>query len=114
MLWEGRSLADIREADVRAIVAAGLKEHLQLEYKSALYDTNERGNREFLLDICMFANTSGGVLLIGVHELRSENNQPTGAPDPNAPLGITLANPEAILAAYDARVMEAIEERLAL
>jgi hypothetical protein len=114
MLWEGRPLRELLEADIRAVVDAGLKEHLQLEYKSALYEDNERGRREFLLDVCMFANTAGGILLIGVPELRAENGQATGAPDPAAPLGVTAQNPEAVLAAYDARVMEAIEERLAL
>lgn len=62
----------------------------------------------------MFANTAGGVLLIGVPELRADNGQPTGAPDPAGTLGISVPNPAAELAAYDARVMEAIEERLAL
>jgi hypothetical protein len=114
MLWEGRTLNTIREADVRTVVQSGLKEHLQLEYKSSLYETNDRGRREFLLDICMFANTAGGVLLIGVPELRADHGQPTGAPDPAATLGVSVTNPEAELAAYDARVMEAIEERLAL
>jgi hypothetical protein len=47
-----------------------IEEHLQLEYKSALYEDNNRGRREFLLDICMFANSSGGILLtsLGVYE----------------------------------------------
>lgn len=112
MLWEGRPLRDIREADIRRLVESGLREHLQLEYKSALYENNERGGREFLLDVCMFANASGGILLVGIPELRDAGGQPTGAPDPAAALGLELGNPETILNAYDARVMEAIEERL--
>ena len=60
MLWEGRSLRDIRELDIRRLVESGLEEHLQLEYKSVLYDDSDRGRREFLLDICMFANAAGG------------------------------------------------------
>jgi hypothetical protein len=114
MLWEGRSLRDIREADVRRLVESGLEEHLQLEYKSELYDGGDRDRREFLLDICMFANTEGGILLLGVPERRDEQRQPTGTPDPAAILGIEVENPEAVLAGYDARVMEAIEERLPL
>jgi hypothetical protein len=114
MLWEGRPLRDIREVDVRRLVESGLEEHLQLEYKSALYEDSDRGKREFLLDVCMFANASGGVLLIGVPERRDAGGQPTGAPDPAGVLGLELPNPEALLNAYDARVMEAIEERLPL
>jgi hypothetical protein len=114
MLWEGRALREIGEADVRTLLDTQLSEHLQLEYKSALYDDNDRGNREFLQDICMLANTAGGILLIGVSERRDGRGQPTGSPDPNAQLGIELPNPETILGAYDARVTAAVEERLPL
>jgi hypothetical protein len=31
MLWEGRPLRELLEADICAVVDAGLKEHLQLE-----------------------------------------------------------------------------------
>jgi hypothetical protein len=114
MLWEGRSLRDIREPDLRGLVDSGLAEHLQLEYKSELYGHNQAGRKEFLLDICMFANTEGGILLLGISERRDEQGQPTGVPDPAGVLGIDVENPEAVLAGYDARAMEAIEERLPL
>src|SRR5450432_2981542 len=113
-MWEDKSLRDITEADVQQIVNSGLEEHLQLEYKSALYADNDQGNRESLQDICMFANAGGGILLIGVSELRDANNQPTGTPDPNAALGVDLANPEMALLAFDARVVTGIQERLPL
>jgi hypothetical protein len=114
MLWEGKALRDIRENDLRNILGAGLQEHLQLEYKSELYAESDRGRREFLQDVCMFANTEGGILLIGVPELRDDNGQPTGVPDVAGVLGLEVANPEAVLAGYDARVMDSIEERLPL
>jgi hypothetical protein len=63
MLWEGRALRDITEGDIRTLVDSGLEEHMQLEYKSQLYTDNDNGRREFLLDICMFANAEGGILL---------------------------------------------------
>ncbi len=40
MVWEDRRLRDITEADVRRLVDSGLEEHLQLEFKSALYPGN--------------------------------------------------------------------------
>lgn len=61
MLWEGKRLRDIQEADVRRIVAVKLEEHLQLEYKSALYNDTDRGRREFLLDTCMFADAAAAL-----------------------------------------------------
>ncbi len=114
MLWEGRRLRDITQADLRQIIDSELEEHLQLEYKSALYEDNDHGRREFLLDACMFANAEGGVLLIGVPERRDGQGHPTGVPNPGGALGVNVANPEAVLLAMDARVVAAIEERLPL
>ncbi len=113
-MWEDRRLRDITEADLRQIIDAQLEEHLQLEYKSALYENNERGHKEFLQDICMFANSGGGVMLIGISERRDEGGQPTGLPDPDAQLGIEIPNAEMMLQSYDARVVANIEERLPL
>ena len=114
MIWEGRRLRDVAEADLRLIIDSGLEEHLHVEYKGALYEDNDRGRREFLLDVCMFANSEGGVLLIGVPERRDGQGQPTGAPDPTGTLGLDIPNPELILNALDARVVAAVEERLPL
>jgi len=114
MVWEDRRLRDIAEADVSQLVSSGLEEHLQLEYKSALYDGGDRGGKECLLDICMFANAGGGILLLGVPERRDAQGQPTGAPDPDAPLGINIPNPEMALQSYDSRVLANIDDRLPL
>jgi len=75
-MWEDKRLRDITEANVRQLANAELEGHLQLEYKSALYENHERGHKEFLQDICMFANAGGGILLIGISEQRDANGQP--------------------------------------
>ena len=113
-MWEDRRLRDLTEADIRQLINAGQQEHLQLEYKSVLYTNSHHDARESLLDICQFANAAGGILLIGVPERRDAQDQPTGSPDPNAPLGITIPNPEAALLALDARVVASIEDRLTI
>jgi hypothetical protein len=112
LIFHGKPLREVTEADVRALVDAGLAEHVHLEYKRELYPGTEDGNKEFLLDVCMFANSQGGVLLVGVPEARDGNGQPTGIPDPGAQLGIRIQNPEATLLAYGARMGECIEESL--
>ena len=38
----------VTEQDVRALLNAGMREHLQLEYKSVSYEQNDNGRREFL------------------------------------------------------------------
>jgi Putative DNA-binding domain len=110
--FEGLPLRDLTEAHIQGLISAGVAEHLYLEYKSELYADNRDGRKEGLLDLCMFANAQGGVLLIGVSEQRDSAGQPTGLPDPAAELGIFVENPESLLQAYDGRVASCIEERL--
>jgi predicted HTH transcriptional regulator len=106
-MWEGRLITDIREQDIRQLVASGVQEYLQLDYKQGLYEDK----KEFLLDVCQFANAAGGILLIGIQELR-EGGKPTGVPDREAELGIELVNREAELLKLDAWVTTGIEETL--
>lgn len=110
MIFGNRPLREVTESDIRALVKSEMAEHLQLEYKSAGYERTEAGNREFLQDICQFANAAGGVLLIGVSELSGKD----GFPDPAADLGVVSANPDAELRTYDARIVSGIQERLAV
>jgi hypothetical protein len=109
---DGRPLREITERDVRAMLDTGMAEYLLLEYKSDLYDTSDRGRREFLLDVCMFANAQGGTLLVGIPEERGLDGQPSGLPETAAELGIESMNPEADLQGYDARIVAGIEDRL--
>jgi hypothetical protein len=115
MIWEGKRLSDITEADLRQILESGVEEHKHLDYKAELYSNNDAGQKDFLIDICAFANSEGGILLIGVPEMRApQNGQPTGAPDLSKFEGIESPNPESVLLGYDSRVVSGIEERLSL
>jgi len=111
MAFEDKNLASLTEDDIRTLVATGRREGPTLEYKSELYETGDRGNREFLLDVCMFANASGGTILIGIPEMRDAQERATGAPD-DAELGVDCPNPEQVLLGYETRILEAIDERL--
>jgi hypothetical protein len=112
MIFGNRLLRDITETDIRALVESGMAEHLQLEYKSAPYEKTGDGHREFLKDICMFANAIGGVLIVGITEIRGEDGKPSGVLDPGAELGVESANPENELLSYDSRIVACIQERL--
>ena len=114
MPFENKPVREITEADLREIIGAGLEEHLFLDYKAEPYAGNDDGRKEFLQDVCMFANAQGGLLLIGITERRDDQGQPTGIPDPEQRLGVVVGNPEALLQSYDASVAASIEERLPL
>ena len=102
MIFDLKPLREITQWDLQAVVNTGLAEHFRLEYKSELYQNNDRGRKEFLLDTCMFANSQGGGLPLGIMDTRDERGQATGIPDPDARLGLEVANPELVLQSYDA------------
>ncbi|HEY0794624.1 MAG TPA: ATP-binding protein [Acidisarcina sp.] len=102
---------DINEDDLIELVHVGRVEGPMLEYKGALYDTNDRGCKEFLLDICSMANSLGGYIFIGISEQR-DGSEGLGAPAGDVPLGITLTNPEQTLTGYETRILDCIDERL--
>src|SRR6266478_2437772 len=115
MIWEGKRLSEVTEVELRRILESGIEEHKHLEYKAELYPNNDAGQKDFLIDICAFANAEGGILLIGVPEARdTKNGQPTGAPDLSRFEGIEAANPQSVLLSYDSRVVSGVEERLSL
>jgi hypothetical protein len=115
MIWEGKGLSEVTEPDLRKILESGIEEHKHLDYKAELYATNDAGQKDFLIDVCAFANAEGGILLIGIPEMRDpKNGQPSGAPDVSKFEGVESPNPESVLVGYDSRVVSCIEERLSL
>lgn len=81
--------------------------------KQDVLGTMRDSKGQLLLDIAMFSNAQGGILLIGVPEARdASGGQPTGIPDPAAPLGIAVQNPESLLLAYGSSIEACVDERL--
>jgi len=112
--FEDKALRDLTEQEIRDLVQSGMEEHSTLEYKAEPWGNTDAGKKEFLLDCCMFANTKGGLIFVGIAEQRTPTGQPTGVPDPNAVLGVQLENPDATLRAYDASLAATTEERISL
>ncbi|HET8926032.1 MAG TPA: ATP-binding protein [Candidatus Acidoferrum sp.] len=102
MIWEDKRLNEVTELDLRKILDSGIEEHKHLDYKAELYPNNDAGQKDFLIDVCAFANAEGGILLIGVPEARdTKNGKPTGVPDLSKFEGIEVPNPESVLLGYD-------------
>lgn len=87
---EFRSLQDITSAVIQKLVDDEAGEDRFIEYKAALPLASDGEKKEFLADICAFANTSGGYLFFGIEEKRDDNGKTTGVPS-NA-TGIEVPN----------------------
>ncbi|MHB8549297.1 MAG: AlbA family DNA-binding domain-containing protein, partial [Thermoplasmataceae archaeon] len=62
------SLIDIAEADLVHLIETREPESQILEFKRDLPDRGNEARKEFLADVCAFANATGGDLLYGVEE----------------------------------------------
>jgi hypothetical protein len=85
MAFEGKAVDTIQLSDVEALVANRVSERKTLDYKELLHLDRESEKKEFLRDVCSFANASGGHLLFGVRQ--DKNGVPTeicGTDVPNA------------------------------
>ncbi|MEU1721844.1 ATP-binding protein [Nonomuraea sp. NPDC005692] len=56
----------ISYADITEMISAGDTEAHDLEFKSQIYDASEKSKRLLATDAAAFANSSGGVILIGI------------------------------------------------
>ena len=58
----------ITEQPLRALIETGARESLYIDYKRETYGGNDAARKEFLADICSFANAAGGDIVIGMAE----------------------------------------------
>lgn len=71
--------ARITKSQIEALVANGEREGQRLDYKSQFPGKGD-DRTEFLRHITGMANTTGGIIVLGVDEKR-ENGKPSGVPD---------------------------------
>lgn len=75
-----KEFEQISKEDIESLVDAMVPEGRTIEYKQAVYGSTPSDKKEFLKDICAFANGGGGDLLLGIEE-RKENGKNTGMPE---------------------------------
>jgi len=68
MLFRGKQLEDITEADLEALVEGQVSETKTIEYKQALPARSDSAKKEFLADVSSLANAGGGHLVYGIRE----------------------------------------------
>lgn len=75
--------------DIVSLVANQTPERKTLEFKEKLADGTDKAKKEFLADVCSFANAEGGYIIYGIRERRAMDGQPTGI----AEAVVSLADP---------------------
>lgn len=66
---------------IAALVTEKVAERKILEYKERLPDGTDGGKKEFLADVCSFANSSGGDIIFGIRDQKDSNGRATGVPE---------------------------------
>ena len=71
----------ITSDDIVSLVEDQTAEGIRLDYKETLPGTNDEERKEFLADVCAFANARGGYLVYGIKERRDSNGRASGLPE---------------------------------
>lgn len=72
-------ICQVTERDILNLKQSQVQESINLDYKRDLPTTKDDG-REFLADVCAFANTLGGTMVFGIEEEKDEQGKNTGLP----------------------------------
>src|SRR5881628_2994470 len=68
MIFDGRPIDSITDAEISALVVEHAGERRHLEFKATVDHRNDRDRLETLLDIASLANGGGGYLFIGIRD----------------------------------------------
>lgn len=80
MYLNGKHTDNLEIEDVIRLIENEVAENRILDYKRELKIKDREEKKEFLSDISSFANTSGGIIIFGIEELKDSKNQNTGIP----------------------------------
>jgi Putative DNA-binding domain len=98
-----KTLDEIGEIDLEALLSNGVSEGKTIEYKVSLPGNSDGDKKEFLADISSFANTSGGDLIFGVDEAQGV---PISIP------GLLLSDPDIEIRRLDSIINDGLDPRI--
>lgn len=100
-----KSIDQIAEEDLQALVDNAVLEGKTVEYKQSLPGNSDSDKREFLSDVSSFANASGGDLIFGIVE-------GTNTGTPQSVEGLTIENIDREIMRLDSIMRDGIEPRV--
>jgi hypothetical protein len=95
---------------IAALVSEKVAERKLLEYKEKLPEGTDGAKKEFLADVCSFANSSGGDIVFGIRDQRDSSGKATGVPE--AVVGLANANLSAERERLEAIIRDGIKPRI--
>jgi len=105
--------ADIEEITsdhIVALITEKVSERRVLEYKESLPGGSDLEKKEFLADVCSFANASGGDIIYGISDERGTDGRATGLPE--SIMGLPDESLPADCARLEAIIREGIKPRV--
>ncbi len=101
---------EIGSEHIAVLVSQKVAERKILEYKERLPEGTEGAKKEFLADVCSFANSSGGDMVFGVRDQRDASGRATGIPE--AIVGLSGINIAAERERLEAMIRDGIKPRI--
>lgn len=96
--------------DIVALVDERTAERKTLEYKEKLPERTDGAKKEFLADVCSFANFLGGDIIYGISDQRDSDGRATGIPEKI--MGLATTNLLATGERLEAIVRDGIKPRI--
>jgi hypothetical protein len=75
VIFAGKSIRELAEGDIRALIEREVGESRILDYKREMYSSSDADKRDMACDISALANSDGGFLIVGI-ECDEEGNKP--------------------------------------
>jgi len=106
-----KPLSQVTVEDINSLITNKVSEGTTIDYKSQYTVSSDKEKKEFLADICSFANTNGGYIFFGISEGRDfETNAPTG--NPEEAIGLLNFNGDAETLKLEQMIRDCISPRL--
>ena len=97
--------------DIESLVEDEVSENRNLDYKQEYKFSKDSDKKEFLYDVCSFANSGGGYLIYGIEELKKDGK---GTGYPKKVIGLKNFNPDLEIRGFESSILRGIQPRISV